>query len=299
MKDLSKIRNKIVQKLWCYYQQSLPQLSKIEQALNNINANQINLDHVAIIDLPSSNSGVSVLKQLFSSLGFEYRGNGYLPEKHNDFSWLAEEGIEKKLASHALPQIVIADFRLHELPAHVFEIIQKYTRYITPPPYEKMATAVNEEEIANIVVDYLTSRPWPLPTTKEFEAVNAVNELLAWVLISGRKPNHFGLGIYLMPGFNNLVEFNQLVEHALNIKLNKREQSIKGGPHCGIAQSSTEGDLQDVELSDGSVMLRDSFIEFVWRYPKNSETTPQYWQDYFNDFIGSNANKVIESLYTN
>ena len=299
MKDSSKIRDKIVQKLWYYYQQSLPQLSKIEQALNNININQINLDHIAIIDLPSINSGINTLKQLFSSLGFEHRGSGYLPEKQNDFLWMAEIGIEKKLAKTALPQIVIADFRLDELPIHVVEIIQKYTKYIIPPPYDEMARAADEEEIATIVVDYLTTRPWPLPTTEEFAAVNAVNELLAWVLIFGRKPNHFGLGIHLTSEFHNLAEFNQLVDQQLNIRLNHRESSIKGGKHCGIEQSSTEGDLQRMKLRDGDIMLRGSFIEFVWRYPKNNETLPQYWQDYFNDFIGSNANKVIESLYTN
>jgi hypothetical protein len=36
-------------------------------------------------------------------------------------------------------------------------------------------------------------------------------------------------------------------------------------------------------------------MEFVWRSSKVEK--PVMWQDYYNDFIAANANRVIESIY--
>ena len=50
----------------------------------------------------------------------------------------------------------------------------------------------------------------------EYEIAKKENELVAWVLIFGKKINHFGISVHLLNGFNNLEEFNDsLIKNAI------------------------------------------------------------------------------------
>jgi len=296
-------RHELIKQLWESYQRSLNGIPDLMTSLNTLGIHSIPLDHLAIIDLPSKHSGIPTLLKLFSALGYEYRGCGYLADKQNDFVWMAESQADFKPVTEVLPQVVIADFRLDELPTHVKTIIEKYTRDIPPFSLDELS------------IQYFTDRPWPLPTVSDFRAVHEVNELLAWVLVFGRQPSHFGLSIHLMNSFvtpviasprfsrarqsrksnyfNQLEDFLQLIQEPLN----RVGGVIKGTPEGGIIQSSTLGQPVSVELADGVVTLPERFIEFVWRYPKSEINQPQQWGDYFTGFIAPQANVVIESVY--
>jgi len=285
---LRQHREVVIQALWQTYRATSFQVQAIEANLKSKGINQLMLDHFALVDLPGPNTGIDKLRQVFSNLGYVEHGRGYLADKQNDFMWMAEADCENKPVEQVLPQIVIADFRAEELPANVKAIIEKYAALA--PTFESSKLQTPEA-----IIHYLQNRDWPLPTINEFRAVHECNELLAWVLACGRKPNHFTFSIHLIPEFPNLNTFNNVVEQELNIPLNKKGGAIKGCKEKGMEQSSTVEPTIAVTLVDGEILLPDRFVEFVWRYPTKDKAV--CWGDYFTGFIAEQANHVIESLY--
>ncbi|HTM63801.1 MAG TPA: DUF1338 family protein [Gammaproteobacteria bacterium] len=302
---LKEIRQQIIASIWQDYRQSNHHVQQIEKSLQKSNINVPALDHLAIIDLPGPHTGIKELSRIFSALGFVVRGKDYLPEKVNDFAWLAEEDSEGTPAHEVLPQIVAADFRLHEMPEEVRTIILKYSSQAKPSPAVEIEIlakrAANYDvnaanELTQLTLQYLKGREWPLPSVQEFKTVREYNELIAWVLVFGRKPNHFTLSIHLMPEFETLADFHHFVEHNVGLALNHDGGVIKGGVHTGIEQGSTAGTPETILLADGSVEIPTGFVEFVWRFKNNEH--PVLWNDYFTGFVANHANRVIQSLYT-
>jgi Domain of unknown function (DUF1338) len=299
-----KVRRDLIQNLWQFYKNVTPEAALLEDALAKHNETLV-LDHCAIIDLPSPHSGMNKLAEIFTAIGFTVQGRDYLPEKQNDFLWMAEIDAHEREAIEVLPQIVLADFRLEELAPHVRATIEKYTRHINKsivPEVHALCREVDSNNIdaakrlVTLLSTYLTRRDWPLPTLADFKMVAAANELIAWVLVFGRCPNHFTIGVHLLKNFNTLGAFNDFATEHLQLNLNKIDNIIKGAPHMGIEQSSTLGAMRPINLNDGQIELPGYFVEFVWRHAKASHP-PIQWQDYFTGFIAGNANRVVESLY--
>jgi 2-oxoadipate dioxygenase/decarboxylase len=300
-----QIRKNIIKQLWHAYQHRTSQMQMIEKNIKNIGVTELLFDHFAIIDLPGPHTGIPYLQQLFSAIGYQFNGSGYLASKQNDFVWMHEENCLDLIAAEVLPQVVVADFRLDELPEPVRKIILKYATQAKSAPLtsiKKLMASYDKDsvnKVVQLIAHYLSGRDWPLPTVKEFQVIQEFNELLAWVLVFGRRPNHFTLPVHLFSAFKDLSHFNQFIEHDLGFELNPDGGKIKGDAKSGIEQSSTVGMEQQVRLADGYIGMRTEFVEFVWRYPLDSSIAPEkrQWKDYFNGFIAENADHVIESLY--
>ncbi len=303
LSSMSKtIRQSVIEHLWQHWHDQSPEIRQIAAGLQQRGSTPFVLDHFAVIDLPSVRSGISELGQIFSAIGYREHGRGYLPEKQNDFLWMAEEDSAQCSARDALPQVVVADFRLDEMPGDVRNIIEKYVAHTVNSPLAEIKELLAKNDVAadkisQLICDYLKAgRDWPLPTVSDFLTVRAFNELLAWVLVFGRKPNHFTVSVHLLSGFTDLADFNRFIEHDMRLSLNPDGGLIKGKKESGIAQSSTKGVLRKIQLADGEVELPTDFTEFVWRYPVSS-STPVMWNDYFTGFVAQHADYVIESLY--
>ncbi len=300
---IGKLRHDLIEILWRNYSTSTPHVKLIESCLQTNNIKLPTLDHLAIIDLPGARTGIRELQKIFNALGYTVKGKGYLPEKQNDFTWLAEHDSTDNAAADVLPQVVIADFRLEEMPVNVRDIICKYSDQAKPSPITEITRLLQQGDhndassaILTLLTDYFAGRDWPLPTLAEFHAVRDFNELLAWVLVFGRKPNHFTYSIHLMPEFTSLTDFHRFVENEVGLPLNQDGGVIKGGRAQGIEQGSTAGTPEHVQLADGSAELPLGFVEFVWRYSEKAQ--PAMWNDYFTGFVANHANRVIQSLYT-
>jgi len=306
---LTEIRNKLIQNLWTRYKTSFPAINEIEAALWRRGQEKIILDHFAIIDLPGKNSGIPVLSQLFSWLGYVLQGNDYLPEKQNDFAWMAQSNAHTQPADQVLPQIVVADFRLHELPPDVAAIIEKYSAQIPNTLTDEMRRLIAAAESGNTantaaadqllaqMTQIFSGRTWPLPTVAEFNRVHACNELLAWALVFGRIPNHFTLCGHLLTAFASLEELLAFMVEELKLELNEAGGKIKGHEREGLRQGSTKGQMMEVKLADGHCCIPGQFVEFIWRYPKEDKKKAILWGEYYTGFIPQNANRVIESVY--
>lgn len=306
---LNQLRKNIVQKLWESYCLSSHDMQLIAAALKQKGTIIPALDHFAVIDLPGPHSGIPHMSQIFSAIGYIAQGRDYLAEKQNDFMWMTEIDCINQPAREVLPQIVAADFRLDEMPVEIRNIIYKYSSQTQPSPInhiQALSTLAAKgdihalEQCSNVIVRYFAGRDWALPSTKEFRLVSEFNELLAWVLVFGRRPNHFTLSIHLLDHFESLGDFHGFIENQVKLPLNQEGGAVKGGVDAGIAQGSTSGIVQSIQLSDGEISIPTGFVEFVWRYPKHASLShPVLWNEYFTGFIANHADKVIESLYTN
>lgn len=294
------VRKKTIERLWQIYKNQTQQMLCIEKNLANMGISSSPLDHFAIIDLPGPNTGIPILQELFSLLGYQIQGKDYLACKQNDFAWLTEADSFLKKPHEVLPQIVVADFRLDEMPVEIRKIISKYSAQSKAPPTSNIKKLLSDEKnvptVLQILTDYLRGRDWGKPSVYEFKAVQEFNELLAWVLVYGRKPNHFTLSIHLIEQFQSLQSFNDFILNKCQLSLNQEGGEIKGQESSGILQSSTNGEMISVELADGFVQIPHGFVEFVWRFPKLSTLKPKKWEDYFTGFVAKHADHVIESL---
>ncbi len=290
---LANVRKLLIAKLWAHFNTSIPQMNDILKDQAPV------LDHFAIIDLPSQHSGIPVLQNIFSCLGFIQQGSGYLPDKVNDFIWMMPEDNPSKLATESLPQVVLADFRLNLLSNQAQRILEKFTNNIEPFDFElldqyllKLPGTTNN--IVDMVYDYINSLPQTLPTFAEYNYIKNENQLIAWAILFGRKINHFGISVHLLENAKNLQSFNQYLS-TVGVELNAQGGEIKGSQLVGIEQSSSFGRKLPLLLDGEEIEVRDSFLEFVWRY--SIKQSPTLWLDYFTGFIPYNANTVIESLY--
>lgn len=295
---LSSVRKKIVYKLWEDYIGSIDFYTKTFKT-------QPILDHLAIIDLSSWRSGRNVLKKIFERIGFEKSGEGYLPDKQNDFLWMREKQFGSLKFGDGLPQLVLADFRNDLFSPKAQQIIEALTANIIPFDFDKLDKSLKDlnhgdpfaaSAISDQITEYLLTTPWSNPTKKEYEALKKENTLLSWVALFGRRVNHFGVCINELSEYKNFIDFLEHIKKLKIIKLNTVGGEIKGGTRDGIAQASSIGSPVTIKLEGGSVKANKSFMEFVWRYP--TKETPQTWDDYFNGFVANNATYVIESLYT-
>jgi len=303
---LKQTRQALTHHLWQVYKNTVPGFQTIATALQQRGNAHLVLDHFAIINLPGPDSGISYLAQIFSALGYRAQGSDYLAEKQNDFAWWVESDAIDQLAKDTLPQVVVADFRLHELPVAVKTIIKKYTRQISASSLQQIQLLSSKvylgdekaaAQLLPLTIECFSNRPWPLPTIADFKTVHACNELLAWVLLFGPIPNHFTIAAHLLEGFDSMTSFMRFIEQELGLKLNTEGGVIKGNAAMGIEQGSTLGIPIEVTLADGSVWLPGPFIEFVWRHPVGENKQPMFWRDYYTGFMAQNANRVIESLY--
>src|SRR6185312_14997786 len=199
MNLLRYVREELTKQLWLTYKKQVKHACVIDEVLQYPCESYLLIDHFAIIDLPSAHSGLKVLRPLFTALGYEVRGEGYLPDKQNGFMWMAEIDAEKQPVSDVLSQVVIADFELTELPDSVRKIIEKYTMDLRSPLEQvnllsqqvQAGDQLAADQLIELLVKYFSEMDRPLPTMADFKTVETFNELLAWCLIFARKPNHF------------------------------------------------------------------------------------------------------------
>lgn len=295
---LSSVRKKIVYKLWEDYVTNIDFYDQIFKT-------QPILDHLAIIDLSSWRSGRNVLKKVFERIGFEKNGEGYLPDKQNDFLWMREKQFGSLKFGDGLPQLVLADFRNDLFSKKAQQIIESLTANIVPFDFDQLDKSLKALDhgdpfaasaISTQITEYLLTTPWGEPTKNEFEILKKENNLLSWVALFGRRVNHFGICINEHADYKNFTDFLDNIKKLNALKLNSVGGEIKGGTRDGIAQASSIGSPITVELKGGKVKANKSFMEFVWRYPTKEK--PETWDDYFNGFVANNATYVIESLYT-
>ncbi len=305
------LQKSIIQALWSQYSDGFRELNTIIKSSNirlqtslNSSKPNVTLDHVAIIDLKSANSGIDYMKKILNILHMDEYGSGYIEERQNHFTWLTNEQNFALAPEKSLPQVIIADFEYDAMSKKNRDILYKYAKQSKPIDMQWLQSAVHNIKNGDLshknhliceIVKHFSNIAWDLPYKHEYLSVLEENELAAWVLLFGRKVNHFGIGMYMHPNFHNLNSFNQHLIDELNIKMNEAGGLIKGSQDLGIEQSSTLGVEEIGKCHDNQkCQSKSKFIEFVWRH--SQDTAPSTLSQYFTGFLAGNATYVIESI---
>ena len=233
------------------------------------------------------------------------RGSGYIPERVNDFTWVCYEHNDTLPLDDALPQIVLADFRIDKLSDESRNVINQLLIDVEPnrealQEVESIlkADAHNMEQCkkcADIIYKELFEKMiWRTPTIEQYKTVERENPLIAWVLAWGRTVNHYGISLHAPS--SNFESFEEFMVDAQKerTKFNDDDGIVKGSKELGIEQAATMISMKELQLADGVISISEPFTEFIWRYSKKK--SPRLWGDFYNDFIPQNANQIIKSV---
>lgn len=280
---LKNIRQGVVQSLWHKNLYYYPNLNKVIPSPTT-------LDHFAVIDTGNYQNGF-ILQPLFEKLGYVKVGEGYLEGKQNHFIWMRVQGMENCALSNYEPQVVLANFNYAKLPSEVIQNIKTPTS-----KYKKISEIIDlieniapYEKVVNSLLQLFTQPKTHHLSLSEYMEIHQHNQLLAWATLHPLEINHFGINLSFSNEYQSLAEFNKTVESKTNYKLNYEGGKIKGCKKQGIEQSS----VQSIQTKINGITITTPFIEFVWRYGNNNNKVG----DYFLDFIPTNANKVVESIF--
>ncbi len=302
MNQLPYVRNWLTNYLWENYKNQVSQASIIEKAIQERTKSDVILDHFEVIDLPGQNSGFLPLCQIFSAIGYTVVGRETLEVEQNEFIWMIESDALEKPIKKVLPTVVIGNFWRDKMPSHVRSIIEKYTEAVTLDHVKKiqnlsgkafLGDAKSAEELISFFKNYF-ERESPLPTLKDYKDVHAYDELLAWTLVFGRRPNHFAMAIHLLENFDSLEVFKIYIKEKVNICLNKTEGDKEGETE---QRTSLNSNVAPIHLADGDIPIMGPFMEFIWRYPQKNHKDPQKWGYYFTGFVTKTANLLLGLIY--
>ncbi len=293
------VRTNLAQRLWRCYAAQNSRASAVESLLASL-GQEVVYDHLAFVEIPGQNSGITPLRELFETLGYEARSAGYLAEKYNDFIWLSEKNASSRRIEQVGPQIVLADFRSTEMSGRVAQIVEKYAHRVPVLPVARVEDLVKNVEaggdsggeLEDVLYHTLTQRSWELPTVQEYQLVAQENELLARTLLFGRGSHHFALAVHRMRNFGSLDEFNQYLQ-SNGIAIYAQDGKIKGDVNTKLEQSSSVAPLIEVACQNGILRVAEPFVEYVWRHPLRQSV--EKWNDLYQDFLQEQADKVVQT----
>ncbi len=308
MNFLPLVRKQVIESLWSDFVAHSANTRKLLTSLAAIGEPWV-LDHLGLRDLPGPETGIRVLTEAFTAIGFVEIGEDYVPGKQSRFVWMREENFESLTPLQTLPQVVVAESDFSRFSPESLAILEpliarmerRCAVSLDSIKHLANAAAAGDRTAAQRLItafgEFLSTLKYGVPTVSQYRALASANELTAWTIAFGRRVNHFGFGVYLSSRFENLAAFNTYIAQELGLKFNMGGGGIKGSSRVGIEQSATLSEIIPVELSDGVVETRAPFLEYVWRHELATSQGEMIWRDLYRDFLAENAETALESLY--
>jgi hypothetical protein len=254
-------------KLWEQYTAITPSAEKIH-ALLGANGQVISNDHIAIRTYNDARINISVLEKPFLAAGYVPMGE-YLFEAKKLFAKHYQHTTDKNA-----PKIFISELELekcsYELQATVKNILDTCDQN----------AFINPELIIN-------GRVWETPSYEKYTALREESEYAAWMYVYGFRANHFTVNVNDLTDFDTLESLNDFLE-IKGWNLNASGGKIKGTPAQLLEQSSTLGDLQEIEFLEGNYTIPSCYYEFALRHADKDGNL-------YHGFIASSADKIFES----
>jgi hypothetical protein len=236
-------------------------------------------DHIAFrslrLTIENLNLGIPYLAQIVEPLGYKAQGEYYFPTSH-----LYARHYEHR---EDLPKLFISELIVDELPEAIALAIQ-----------ESIATAnftlVPHPELASIF-----RRPWLPPKKSIVEAVNAVSQYGAWVLIHGYCVNHF-TGYVNRQNTNQYPDIETTTSGLAKLGIPMKAE-IEGSYATGLRQTATKAVTEMVTVRDDATL---ETIQIPWTYAyyeiaeRHLVTTESGKKAIFQGFLDSQAKNLFE-----
>ncbi len=260
-------KEELLGKLWEQYTKITPSAEKIH-ALLGAQGQIISNDHIAIRTYNDARVNISVLEKIFLNAGYEPCGE-YEFESKKLIAKHYQHTLNKKA-----PKIFISELELEKCSTQLQTIIKNTLDECNPSLF------LNPELV-------LSGTIWGTPSYSIYEILREESEYAAWMYVFGFRANHFTINVNDLSDFKSLESLNSFLENNGWI-LNTSGGKIKGTPTQLLEQSSTLGDVQEIEFLEGTHMIPTCYYEFAKRYP---DLTGEFYQG----FIASSADKIFES----
>lgn len=260
-------KEQLLVKLWEQYTKITPSAEKIHSLLG-VNGQRISNDHIAIRTYNDTRVNIEVLEKIVIAAGYEPMGE-YVFESKKLKAKHYQHTIDKKA-----PKIFISELELEKCSLILQKIVKEVLNSCDPEAF------TNPELV-------LAGRVWGVPSYSLYSLLREESEYAAWMYVYGFRANHFTINVNDLFDFKTLESLNTFLENN-GWNLNASGGKIKGTPEQLLEQSSTLGDIQEIEFLEGKREIPSCYYEFALRYP---DTTGELYQG----FIASSADKIFES----
>ena len=294
--------------LWQTYRDRVPYARQYETMILEAEGTVAN-DHIAFRTLGMgiegargvTRLGIAYLEPLIQWLGYEQAGEYHFPDRH----LYARHYRHPQQDEFNLPKLFISELLVDELPpaiaAHIYNTVNtgRFFSLADWPPYQRQTQSALSQplELSRRELEALVevfSRPWQPPRKQVVEAVNAVSQYGAWVLLHGYAVNHF-------TGFINCQNTSKYPDIASTVEgLKARgvpmKPTLEGSFDSGLQQITTKAVTEPVW-----VITEDGWPdEITWSYAyyelaqRHLVTTPTGETTLFEGFIGPQAKHLFE-----
>lgn len=260
-------KEQLLSKLWEQYTAITPSAKKIHELLESDGQKIVN-DHIAIRTYNDSRICISILEKPFLNAGYIPMGEYVFESKK-----LIAKHYQHKTDKTA-PKIFISELQLEKCSSTMQIIIKKIVDTCDQKIFDN----------PNLIV---AGRVWATPSYLLYSILRDESEYAAWMYVYGFRANHFTVNVNELNGFDNLESLNMFLENK-GWNLNPSGGKIKGTPSQLLEQSSTLGDVQNIQFSEGNYSIPTCYYEFAIRYPDSSGAL-------YQGFIASSADKIFES----
>ncbi len=260
-------KEELLAKLWEQYTKITPSAEKIH-ALLGAQGQTISNDHIAIRTYNDARVNISVLEKLFIKAGYEPCGE-YVFESKKLFAKHYQHTIDKNA-----PKIFISELELEKCSVQLQNIVKTILDECDQDLF------LNPELVLN-------GNVWGTPSYAIYELLREESEYAAWMYVYGFRANHFTVNVNDLVDFKTLESLNDFLEKN-GWNLNASGGKIKGTPEQLLEQSSTLGDIQEIEFLEGTHKIPTCYYEFALRHVDASG-------EFYQGFIAASADKIFES----
>jgi hypothetical protein len=269
-----EIGNLLWDTLWQDYYHRVEYARIYEQMIREAGFTIAN-DHIAFRSLGLTinrqgeeiNLGIPYLAKIVEALGYEkageYEFSDYPSGTLRDRYLKACHYRHPEQNRFNLPKLFISELVVDALPATLAQQIKETVNtgsFFHQPDLNKWLTTESPETIIT-QLKTVFSRPWQPPKRSLVEAVNAVSQYGAWVLLHGYAVNHF-TG-YINHHHTSIYSDIEKTAQALGDRGIPMKNKIEGSLNTGLRQTATVAITEMVEVWDD---LSQKLSQIPWTY---------------------------------
>ena len=298
-----QIINQLWECLWQDYSKRV-EYARIYQQMIEEAGGTIANDHIAFrslrltIDRPEGkiNLGIPYVANVVKALGYELAGEYTFPDKY----LYAHHYRHPEQDRFDLPKLFISELIVDDLPTAIAQQIEQTVvsgKFFNFSAFtQKLEKASESLEIENLVtqLQQVFTRPWQPPKLSVVEAVNAVSQYGAWVLLHGYAVNHF-TG-YVNRQDTALYPDIESTARGLAARGIPMKDKIEGSEGNGLRQTATQAVTEMVTVKDDSRKL----TQIPWTYAyyeiaqRNAISIEENKSKLFEGFLTSQAQNLFE-----
>jgi hypothetical protein len=310
----AELARQLWERLWQDYRDRVPYARTYQQMIETAGGTIAN-DHIAFRTLRMTvnqtgddlNLGIPYLADSVEALGYEAAGEYHFPEQF----LYARHYRHPEQASYDLPKLFISELIVDALPDAIAALIRQIVQHgeFTALAVRLELSALGYNSSGNIATQSILAdpqrllsqlansfkRPWSPPKRSEVEAINAVSQYGAWVMLHGYSVNHF-TGYVNRHRTEQYKTIEQTVAGLIQLGI-PMKTALEGSLESGLCQTATQAVIEPVWVEDdasGSLIQIPwpyAYYEIAERYPVVPHTGDSVL---FEGFLNAQAQQLFE-----